>query len=212
MNILVVTILYGLSLGSSFGKWNSPLSQRVLHILQGNVPKVIGTAFSKDDGASSNLNDKVDQSNDIFPEMIKELMTEALVASNYNLKDLTFTQNNCWCRDFTCGCCFQVNLKKIHLKATVCDTITYLPNELGVQATLTINGKIIVNQKISASNRPPICKGISFVNRLAGMCVRFSNLNVRNKHFTGCAELEVQWIRAVVVKVNLGCFKIPPRK
>ncbi|XP_055870331.1 uncharacterized protein LOC129923447 [Biomphalaria glabrata] len=212
MNILVVTILYGLSLGSSFGKSNSPLSQQVLQILRENVPEVNGTVFSEDDGDSSNLNDQVDQSNYIFPDMIQELMTEALVATNYNLKDLTFTQNNCWCRDFTCGCCYQVNLKKIHLKATACLTIAYLPNELGAQVTLTINGKIVVNKKVSARNPPPICEGIPFLHKLAGLCLRFSNLDFSNKHFTGCAELEVKWIKVVVAKVNLGCFKIPPKE
>ncbi|KAH9489921.1 hypothetical protein Btru_036633 [Bulinus truncatus] len=123
---------------------------------------------------------------------------------------LSFHGKNCWCSNYTCGCCYNIVVEKISLNDTGCLNITYLVDEYGFEFTFTLNGKVIIDRKISVKNPPPICAAIPYVHNLASLCLRFYNLDFVNKQFTGCADLEAELEGVVVKSLELGCFKIPP--
>jgi len=123
---------------------------------------------------------------------------------------LPFSDNSCLCSNYTCGCCYHLDVQKIFLNNTGCLNITYLPDEYGLEVDVTLDDRIVFKRKISAKNPPSICGGIPYVHKLASICLRLYNLNVQQKQFSGCAALEVDFEGVILKEFVLGCFHIPP--
>ncbi|XP_059178689.1 uncharacterized protein LOC131957884 isoform X2 [Physella acuta] len=118
----------------------------------------------------------------------------------------------CSCLNYTCGCCLHLEAEKISLNNTGCINITYLPDEYGFEFTFSLDGKILVDRKISVKNPPPICAAIPYVHNLASLCIRFYNLDYKDSKFYGCTAIEAELEGIVVKTFDLGCFQIPPGK
>ncbi|BFZ15702.1 hypothetical protein BsWGS_18741 [Bradybaena similaris] len=118
--------------------------------------------------------------------------------------------SSCSCVNYTCGCCLQLIVEKISLNETGCLNISYLPDEYGFELLFTLNGKPIIDEKISVKNPPPICASIPYIHQLASLCIRFYNLDYKAKQFSGCADIEIVVEGVPVEKYDLGCFHIPP--
>lgn len=127
----------------------------------------------------------------------------------YELDDWRLKEN-CSCQNYSCGCCLHLEVPQISLNDTGCLNITYLVDEYGFEFLFSIDGKIIIDKKVSVKNPPPICAAIPYIHNLASLCVRFYNLDYKEKQFSGCAALEAELEGIVVKKIELGCFKIPP--
>uniref|UniRef100_A0A0B7BB67 DUF4773 domain-containing protein n=1 Tax=Arion vulgaris TaxID=1028688 RepID=A0A0B7BB67_9EUPU len=127
------------------------------------------------------------------------------------ITDLKFSNNSsCSCVNYTCGCCVDLVIPKISLNETGCLIMSYLPDEYGFQIVFTLNGLVIMSEKISVKNPPPICAPVPYAHELANICIRFYNLDYKEKQFSGCADIEVDLEGVVLKKYDLGCFHIPP--
>jgi len=118
----------------------------------------------------------------------------------------------CSCVNCTCGCCYHVEVQKIYLNDTACIQLSYLPDEYGLQLSLTLNGRVVFNRKISVKNPPPVCGGIPYVHKFASLCLQLYELSIENKHFSGCVKLEVEFEGAIIKDFPMGCFQIPPSR
>lgn len=120
------------------------------------------------------------------------------------------SNSTCSCVNYTCGCCLQIVVQKISLNESGCLNISYLPDEYGFEFLFTLNGLVIIDEKISVKNPPPVCAGIPYIHQVASLCIRFYNLDYKEKQFSGCADIEVEVEGVVVKKYDLGCIHIPP--
>ncbi|GFS23787.1 hypothetical protein ElyMa_005141500 [Elysia marginata] len=116
----------------------------------------------------------------------------------------------CSCQGMQCGCCLRLQVEKIGLNDTGCVNVTYLSKELGFEFTLSIDGIVLIDKKISVSNPPPLCAAIPYLKKLASACVQFHDLHFHDKQFSGCVSIEIMVATEVLVKYDVGCFHIPP--
>ncbi|KAK3774436.1 hypothetical protein RRG08_028622 [Elysia crispata] len=127
------------------------------------------------------------------------------------VEDLRYKENSlCACKGYSCGCCIHMESKRISLNETGCVNVSYLPSEIGFDFKLTLNGKIIIEDKLSVSNPPPICVAVPQLHKLASVCVIFRDLSFKGRQFSGCALISVKVADVTVEKFDLGCFHIPP--
>ncbi|XP_058799732.1 uncharacterized protein LOC131669110 [Phymastichus coffea] len=114
-------------------------------------------------------------------------------------------ENYCKCVGYSCGCCSKINVEFL-LNAKVCANISYLPDQYGISVTITYNDKIIFNETDSVKNPPPFC--IVHIDKIKmEFCLRFYDLDIKNKCFSGCGELEINFYKVVPLqKFSLGCF------
>ena len=110
---------------------------------------------------------------------------------------------------YNCGCCATFNFPKIGLNDTGCVNVTYLPEQYGVSFLVSLDGKVIYNETVSAKNPPPICFGIPHLEKAASLCVDFYNMDYTNVTFSGCIKVEARLYHVLVDDLDLGCFKIP---
>lgn len=138
-----------------------------------------------------------------------------------NLKDHTFNvlqfeprpvTGTCRCVNASCGCCQTLSIAKLHIKKEVCINVKYLKKEIGFLLTVTLDGKPILKKEVSVQNPPPICLKIPLVKKLkklASICIEFSEVHVGKDGLSGCTELTVHFVFIKVLKLKMGCFKIP---
>ncbi|XP_052235667.1 uncharacterized protein LOC127847654 [Dreissena polymorpha] len=119
--------------------------------------------------------------------------------------------SSCVCSGYNCGCCADLKWDVIHLDDTVCVNVSYLPApEYGISATLTVDGKTIINETVSARNPPPLCVDVPYLKEYASLCIRLSQITVTPRSFSACASIEAEVFKIKVEEINLGCFTIPP--
>jgi len=116
----------------------------------------------------------------------------------------------CGCQGYTCGCCAHLDIPKIELNQTGCINLTYLPHDYGLSFTLSLDGRVVYNSTVSARNPPPVCFGVPYLKDYASLCVKFYNLDVQEKSFSGCAMLEAELYHVRVAERELGCFHLGP--
>ncbi|XP_069108171.1 uncharacterized protein [Argopecten irradians] len=150
----------------------------------------------------SNIKDGV---SDLKP-LLKALEKEVLEGMR-----LKTSKNNCACLKYLCTCCAHVAVKEIDLDDTICVGVAYLPKDIGVQFTLSVNGRTFINQSISVTNPPPICIAIPGLKKDASVCIRFTELrcNRAERKCSGCISLEASLLHIFKEDVKIGCFNIP---
>jgi len=116
----------------------------------------------------------------------------------------------CGCQGYTCGCCAQMDIPKIELNQTGCINLTYLPHDYGLSFTLSLDGRVVYNSTISARSPPPVCFGVPYLKDYASLCVKFYDLNVDERSFSGCVMLEAELYHVRVAERELGCFHLGP--
>ncbi|XP_063411007.1 uncharacterized protein LOC134693959 [Mytilus trossulus] len=112
---------------------------------------------------------------------------------------------------YNAGCCQHVELDEVNLNSTVCVNMIYLPTEYGISLTLTIDGKALINETVSAKNPPALCAELPYTKKIASMCLKFFNLDLSNSTFSGCAKIIIDLAYISIADYELGCFKIPPK-
>lgn len=118
--------------------------------------------------------------------------------------------NSCSCHNYSCECCLHAEVKRIYLNDTVCIKISYLPDELGMEIDLILDGRVLFKRKISVKNPPPICAEIPYVHKLASLCIRVFNISLDQNRLFACMGLEVELDFVIIKEYLLGCFHIPP--
>ncbi|VDI00578.1 Hypothetical predicted protein [Mytilus galloprovincialis] len=112
---------------------------------------------------------------------------------------------------YNAGCCQHVELDEVDLNSTVCVNMTYLPTEYGISLTLTIDGRALINETVSAKNPPALCAELPYTKKIASLCLKFFNLDLSNSTFSGCVKIIIDLAYISIADYELGCFKIPPK-
>ncbi|XP_014238527.2 uncharacterized protein LOC106660173 [Trichogramma pretiosum] len=127
----------------------------------------------------------------------------------YSLIDSAIAgHKDCECINYDCGCCAHVHVSDI-LDGNLCSNFTYLPDpDYGISTTITYNNLTIFNKTVSARNPPPIC--VIHVEKIEmEFCLRFEDLEIKDKCFTGHTEVEIEFFHVVPLKhIDLGHFAI----
>ncbi|OXU22984.1 hypothetical protein TSAR_014732 [Trichomalopsis sarcophagae] len=112
---------------------------------------------------------------------------------------------HCECIDYDCGCCTKLQVKNM-LDGNLCSNFSYLPEQYGLSATVTYKDTAILNETMSAKNPLPLCVE-TFDELGMEFCLRFYNLDLKDKCFSGCVEFEVSFFKVIAVKkIKLVCF------
>eukprot|EP01092_Planopodium_desertum_P016849 TRINITY_DN958_c0_g1_i1.p1 TRINITY_DN958_c0_g1~~TRINITY_DN958_c0_g1_i1.p1 ORF type:complete len:156 (+),score=29.69 TRINITY_DN958_c0_g1_i1:15-482(+) len=112
----------------------------------------------------------------------------------------------CVCVGDDCGCCALIDITDpVKIDDEACVNITYVPADIGLDLTLTLGPYVLFNDSVSLED-PDICAAIPYLDELASLCLKFYNMNVTDKHVTGCVEVEVVLVEIDVADFQLGCF------
>ncbi|VDM38289.1 unnamed protein product [Toxocara canis] len=95
----------------------------------------------------------------------------------------------CECSLNTCACCAFLAVDKIRLHNDVCVNLTYLPEDIGIKLSLSIDNRVVFSDELSVRNPPP--------------------MDFRKQHLIGCVELDVELYHVRITRANLGCFNLP---
>ncbi|RNA13806.1 hypothetical protein BpHYR1_040165 [Brachionus plicatilis] len=109
----------------------------------------------------------------------------------------------CNCEGRNCSCCAHVEVKKIKLNDTGCLNMSYSNlNDISVQFDL--DGKILYEKSISVVNPPDLCfqTGVP----LAELCLKFYQLDARNRSLSGCVDLIAKFDGKQIARIKLGSF------
>lgn len=116
-------------------------------------------------------------------------------------------RDGCSCETYSCSCCATLVVPQISLNDSICMSFGYEPKTYGISLVITIDDKALINETISATNPPPICFPVPYIEDIVDGCVHFSDLAISKKKFHGCAQLELRmWWVYVVAEYKLGCF------
>lgn len=103
-----------------------------------------------------------------------------------------------------CGCCYEFKFQQKQHK--ICTNITSVKDEKALRFTVILDGKVLLNETLSAKNPPAFCQGIK---PLAYICVKYSNMSYGDdSKWGGCLEI----YGGVVIKIidlDFGCFYLP---
>nr|XP_034328542.1 uncharacterized protein LOC105339048 isoform X2 [Crassostrea gigas] len=114
---------------------------------------------------------------------------------------------SCRCGGSSCQCCQTIRV--LTEKEDVCIKVQYLKKNSGVLLTVTWGGKVVYSKEVSVRNPPAICLKVPFLKKVGKLCVQLYNMNVGKSGLSGCARISLKVAFFKVVKVELGCFKIP---
>ncbi|XP_061163637.1 uncharacterized protein LOC133172703 isoform X2 [Saccostrea echinata] len=124
---------------------------------------------------------------------------------------LRFIQNSvkgsCKCSSTTCGCCQTVSV--LHERKDVCINVKYLKKEIGVLLTVTWGGKVIYSKEVSVQNPPAVCLKVPLLKKVGKLCIQLYNMHVGGDGLSGCSRITLKVAFIKVIKLDLGCFKIP---
>ncbi|XP_033728328.1 uncharacterized protein LOC117317588 [Pecten maximus] len=152
------------------------------------------------------LSDKAEDIGEKLQPILKALEKEVL--KSLKLKGI---KQGCGCKRNLCTCCVHLEVDKIKLNDTACAAVAYLPKDIGVQFTLSLDGKTLVNKSLSVTNPPAVCVGIPHLKNDASICIKFTKLAVdkANRRLSGCMSVIVKLKFIDIDEVKIGCFKIP---
>ncbi|XP_078337909.1 uncharacterized protein LOC144626783 [Crassostrea virginica] len=114
---------------------------------------------------------------------------------------------SCQCAGTSCGCCETVSV--LIEKKTVCINVKYLKKNIGVLLTVTWDGNAVVSKEVSVSNPLDICLNVPLLKKYTQLCVQLYNMDVGKDGLSGCNRITIKVAIFNVIKVDLGCFKIP---
>uniref|UniRef100_A0A915Q4Q6 DUF4773 domain-containing protein n=1 Tax=Setaria digitata TaxID=48799 RepID=A0A915Q4Q6_9BILA len=129
--------------------------------------------------------------------------------SSYHTDNNTMNATTCQCIPKNCACCMMLNIGKIALNGFGCVNITYIPEDIGIRLSFSINGYTYISRELSLRNPPPYCLSMPFLKEYAAICLRLRNIKIHKTSLTGCLELDAELYHIHVATVHFGCFNIP---
>ena len=147
---------------------------------------------------------------DVRSSIIRQVIAE----SRSEIRNLTnkLDFNGCRCRtgskSYDCGCCIDIDFPGFKFTDPTCVNVTYLPEQIGIAFTVTIDGIAVYSKTISVENPPPLCFGVPFLSDYVSVCIDFYDLGYIQQKLHGCIKIQ---INALVISKDfkIGCFDIP---
>ncbi|CAD5208779.1 unnamed protein product [Bursaphelenchus xylophilus] len=118
-------------------------------------------------------------------------------------------EEGCHCEGKDCGCCRHLTVRKIHLDDDVCLNMTYIPQDLGVRVSMSVDGRVYYNKEISVTESLPICFAVPHLREYASLCIKMYNFEEHDKHVSFCTELEARLYHLKIARKKIGCMKVP---
>eukprot|EP01105_Mastigella_eilhardi_P022758 TRINITY_DN5659_c0_g1_i5.p2 TRINITY_DN5659_c0_g1~~TRINITY_DN5659_c0_g1_i5.p2 ORF type:complete len:160 (-),score=57.88 TRINITY_DN5659_c0_g1_i5:86-565(-) len=111
--------------------------------------------------------------------------------------------SGCDCVGVDCGCCVHISIADI-LDDDVCLNLTYIASPVGIELTLSIDGKVIYEHTFGVGDEK-FCIRIPFIV-VASICVDLFNFTVTNDSASVCVKMEVDVLKKDVYDYDFGCL------
>ncbi|XP_031567236.1 uncharacterized protein LOC116302155 [Actinia tenebrosa] len=100
--------------------------------------------------------------------------------------------------------CTKIKIKKLHVDDEVCVKIAFFASKIGIEISITWDGKTIFKTEVSVQNPPPICFKIPLVKEFKA-CLKLTDVSFKPHHHGACLSIE---IKALVIHktFKLGCI------
>lgn len=128
-----------------------------------------------------------------------------------NRRELERRNGECLVVGYNASCCQHLEIDKVKLNSTVCINLSYLQSDYGLSLTVTLDGKVYINETVSARNPPALCAELPYTKELASICLKFYNLDFSQSTFSGCTKIIIHLAGVTVADKDIGCFKFPSR-
>ena len=128
-----------------------------------------------------------------------------------NRRELERRNGECHVVGYNASCCQHIEVDQVKLNSTVCVNVSYLPSDYGLSLTVTLDGKVYINETVSARNPPALCAQLPYLKKLASICLKLYNLDISHSTFSGCAKIIIRLVDITIADEDVGCFKFPSR-
>ena len=128
-----------------------------------------------------------------------------------NRRELERRNGECHVVGYKASCCQHLEVDKVDLNSTVCVNVSYLPSDYGLSLTVTLDGKVYINETVSARNPPALCAQLPYLKKLASICLKLYNLDISHSTFSGCAKIIIRLVDITIADEDVGCFKFLSR-
>ncbi|XP_067001195.2 uncharacterized protein [Anabrus simplex] len=183
------------------------LSRVVLGPLLSATFKAAHMGYNFKDLLKDRLSEFILQQNHLIQEELS-FFQEKAVENIADLYKLAMNSYNCTCEFYHCGCCGHAEENwLLELNATGCFRISYLVEDYGFGLGITLNGRTICNETVSARDPPSLCLGLPYITHLPRLCARLHQ-TTSSGGFHTCVRIEAKVKKVVVAKYEFGCFKI----
>ncbi|GBM38356.1 hypothetical protein AVEN_75992-1 [Araneus ventricosus] len=114
---------------------------------------------------------------------------------------------NCTCAGGTyCSCCGHIKINKFKIDENGCIEVKYLPKEIGLNLTFTLNDKVVYNTSFSVGKLEPSCFKHS-VKSLGDMCIQLNSGGGSIKDvLTYCVNLQPKIGKSLIKNMKIGCI------
>ncbi|XP_069688532.1 uncharacterized protein [Periplaneta americana] len=127
--------------------------------------------------------------------------------NNAVLKQQTqFLRLPCTCGSSNCGCCATLSVPPLSFNQRGCVQLTYVPEDVGVDVDVLLNGNNLYHTSLSARNPPPFCVGTGVP--LLNLCVRLYDIRVQNRNVRVCVNMELQFAGRPLVVISFDCVRV----
>lgn len=171
------------------------------------------TTFNETIGSNAQVNSYITNISKAFASSTTRFQrktVDVLLKQKIKLYKLPLDDPNdlrtCQCSNYNCSCCMHTEMEKIKLNATTCLSLAYLTKDYGLSIILSINGRVVYENTVSARNPPPICFAVPYLEEFASLCLEFYDLQFKEKELDGCAKIIGKLAHVSVGVVRLGCF------
>ncbi|XP_012280147.1 uncharacterized protein LOC105699590 [Orussus abietinus] len=120
---------------------------------------------------------------------------------------ITFRGLPCDCDGLSCGCCAGVNLTSFNFDRRACSNFTFVPSDLAIEMSLSVDDRRVVETSLSARNPPPLCIPVPYLP-VVSLCFKFYDVHVSEDSVHACLDLQTEVIRAPVLILHFDCLRI----
>ncbi|CAD5205917.1 unnamed protein product [Bursaphelenchus okinawaensis] len=149
------------------------------------------------------------ESNNISDDRVESETLNPWEESYHHYSRKHTVNEGCQCVQKDCGCCKRLTVRKIHLDDNVCLNMSYVPQDLGVRVSMSVDDRIYYNKEISVTESMPLCFAVPHLREYASLCIKMYNFEEHNKHVSFCTELEARLYHLKIARKKIGCVKVP---
>ncbi|OWF45160.1 uncharacterized protein LOC110457394 [Mizuhopecten yessoensis] len=139
-------------------------------------------------------------------DLQKKLRDELAIGDFDDFIDELQKAESCNSANNSSTCCVKFRLSQ---DMNVCGIASF-EEDTCVNFRVTLNGNVIMADKIKGADPPPICKGFQ---QGYNACVLFEKVTVdlKGHTFSGCASIQLKKESKFVKRFQLGCFELSPK-
>nr|ATU82434.1 venom protein family 2 protein 13 [Lethocerus distinctifemur] len=184
-----------------------PMPRGLFDKLVHAVDKVAHDAKDKVSGAVHEVTGTVDKvAHDAKDKVtgVVDKVSEKLMAEAEHLVERFKAMDICSCSKLQCKCCADPHNSSPD--GGTCFAVNLVPAKLGVEYSLTLNGKKLLSGTASPRQIPAICVPVPYVPGLQ-VCLQPYDLQF-NSSLHGCFRVEIKMATKTLISLALNCINI----